>query len=96
MVHLDYVTQPEIRQFLIVGTGATIIVDLLHRIAWLRSANEVIMDQFQGQDSWNENYIEEMDAFLKRCDGENTIGCSGTEGLEVLKVCLEVRKQAGL
>jgi predicted dehydrogenase len=95
-IHLDYVTQPEIRQFLIVGTGATIIVDLLHRMAWLRRADEVIMDQFQGQDSWDENYVEEMQAFLDRCDGKDTIGATGEEGLAVLKICLEVRKQAGL
>jgi predicted dehydrogenase len=95
-IHLDYVTQPEIRQFLIVGTGATIIVDLLHRMAWLRRADEVIMDQFQGQDSWEENYVTEMQAFLDRCDGKQTLGCTGEEGLAVLKICLEVRKQAGL
>jgi predicted dehydrogenase len=95
-IHLDYVTQPEIRQFLIVGTGATIIADLVHRLAWLRRADEVIMDQFEGQDSWEENYVEEMESFLARCDGKDTIGCTGEEGLEVLKVCIEVRKQAGL
>jgi len=96
MVHLDYITQPEIRQFLIVGTGATIIVDLLHRMAWLRRADDVIIDQFQGQDTWNDNYIEEMKAFLDRCDGKETIGCTGEEGLAVLDICLQVRKQAGL
>lgn len=95
-IHLDYLTQPEIRQFLIVGTGATIIVDLLHRVAWLRQADDVIIDQFQGLDSWNDNYIEEMQAFLDRCDGKKTIGCTGEEGLKVLETCLEVRKQAGL
>jgi hypothetical protein len=37
-----------------------------------------------------------MQAFLDRIDGKETIGCTGEEGLEVLKICLEVRKQAGL
>jgi predicted dehydrogenase len=96
VVHLDYITQPEIRQFLIVGTGATIIVDLLHRMAWLRRADDVIIDQFQGQDTWGENYVEEMQAFLDRCDGKETIGCTGEEGLKVLEICLKVREQVGL
>jgi hypothetical protein len=37
-----------------------------------------------------------MKAFIDRMDGKETLGCSAEEGLEVLKVCLEVRKQAGL
>lgn len=95
-IHLDYVTKPEIRQFVIVGTGATIIVDLVHRMAFLRSPKEEIIDSHEGHDTWDDNYIEEMQAFLDRCDGKETIGCTAMEGLEVLKICEQVRKQAGL
>lgn len=95
-VHLDYITQPEIRQSLIVGSEATIIFDLVHREAWLRSKDAIMLDHQGLDDSFDENYEEEMQAFINRIDGKETIGCTGAEALEVLKVCLEVRKQAGL
>lgn len=95
-IHLDYVTSSEVRQFIIVGTEATILVDLLRRVAWLRDKLGYIIDKFDGDDDWNDNYIEEMQAFLDRCDGKETLGCTAEEGLDVLKICLEVRKQAGL
>lgn len=95
-VHLDYLTKPEIRQSIIVGTNATIIMDLVNRQAWLRAADGEIIDHLQSHETWNDNYVEEMEAFLDRIDGKPTIGCTGQEGLEVLKICLEVRKQAGL
>lgn len=95
VVHLDYVTEPQVRQGIIVGTEGQIIFDLVNRHAWLRDKEKMI-DAFEGLDDWNDNYIEEMQAFLDRCDGKSTIGCTGEEGLEVLKVCLEVRKRAGL
>jgi predicted dehydrogenase len=90
-VHLDYVTEPEIRRFTIVGTDSVIDVDLEKRTSRLLGDGT-----YHENDTWNENYIEEMQAFLDRCDGKETIGCTGKEGLEVLKICLEVRKQAGL
>lgn len=95
-VHLDYVTKPEVRQFIIGGTTGTIEVYLLSRTAYLNSSGIIAESAFRGRDTWNDNYIEEMQAFLDRIDGKETIGCTGEEGLEVLKICLEVRKQAGL
>lgn len=95
-VHLDYITQPEIRQSIIVGSEATIIMDLLNREAWLRSKAAIMLDHQGLDDSFDENYQSEMEAFIDRIDDKETIGCTGAEALEVLKVCLEVRKQAGL
>lgn len=95
-VHLDYLTKPEIRQGLIVGNEATIIFDLVHRQAWLRDTQGEIIDQFYGDDDWNDNYIEEMEAFLDRAEGKETLGCTGEEALKVLEICLKVRKAAGL
>lgn len=95
-IHLDYLTKPEIRQFVIVGSDATIICDVLHNQAWLRGADEIVWDHSDDVDSFDDNYKDEMQAFLDRIDGKDVIGCTGSEALEVLKVCLEVRKQAGL
>lgn len=93
-VHLDYLTNPEIREFTIAGTKGSIEANLHSRWAWAATADN--REVHTGTDSWNDNYIEEMQAFLDRCDGKETIGCTGEEGLDVLKICLEVRKQAGL
>ena len=94
-VHLDYVTRPEIRTFRIVGDAGRISCDLVQRDALLFNT-ETRVERCSFLDTWNDNYIEEMQAFLDRCDGKETIGCTGPEALEVLKICLEVRKQAGL
>jgi predicted dehydrogenase len=89
-VHLDYLTEPEIRQSIIVGKDATIIMDLVHRHAWLRS--RTTLDHCEATDNWDQNYLDEIETFLARCDGVETIGCTGAEGLEVLKICLATRK----
>jgi predicted dehydrogenase len=94
-VHLDYVTRPELRFFTIIGDNGRISCDLVNRNGAVFGIERPI-DSYQGFDTWNENYVEEMQAFLDRIDGKETIGCTGEEGLEVLKICLEVRKQAGL
>ena len=96
LVHLDYVTQPEIRQTVIIGSRGGIILDLVNRQAWLRDLDGGVTEHWAGDDDWNDNYIEEMQAFIDRIDGKDTIGCSGEEGLKVLEVCLAARKQAGL
>lgn len=93
-VHLDYLSDPESRHFFIHGAKGVIDANLVSRRANLYCATPT--EPFRGEDNWNLNYIEEMQAFLDRCDGKETIGCTGAEGLEVLKICLEVRKQAEL
>lgn len=90
-IHLDYLTDPEIRGFTIVGTKGTINANLVSRRAWCGDNYARDVD-----DSWDANYVEEMKAFIDRIDGKETIGCTAQEGLDVLKICLEVRKQAGL
>lgn len=89
-IHLDYLTEPERRGFTIVGTKGSIKANLVTRTVWLKTQNRDEM--FKGCDTWNENYKEEMQSFL----GDKHLLCTGDEGLEVLKICLEVRKQAGL
>jgi predicted dehydrogenase len=91
-IHLDYVTKPEIRQTIIVGSKATIIMDLVSRHAWLRNSEGVIIDSFVGDDTWDSNYLDEMETFIARVEGKETIGCTGQEGLEVLKICLEAKR----
>ena len=96
LVHLDYVTQPEIRQTVIIGSRGGIILDLVNRQAWLRDLDGGVTEHWAGDDDWNDNYIEEMQAFIDRIDGKDVTGCTGSEGLKVLEICLAARKQAGL
>lgn len=93
-IHLDYITNPEYRCFKIIGSGGYIFFDLGNRYGTLISGSEI--SSYEEDDTWNDDYMEEMQAFLDRIDGKETIGCSGAEGLRVLEICLEVRKQAGL
>jgi predicted dehydrogenase len=108
-IHLDYVTRPEVRQTIIVGSKGTVIFDLVNHQSWLRDKDGPMIEHFNGDivfkpeyDVWNQTYIDEMRAFLdiinsKPVSGYSPLrGCTAEEGLEVLKICLEVRKQAGL
>lgn len=94
-IHLDYITNPQKRYFKIAGHNGFIAVDFVNGVAILDRPKQDT-ECFVGGFDWNQTYIEEMQAFLDRCDGKETIGCTGEEGLKVLKICLEVRKQAGL
>jgi predicted dehydrogenase len=107
-VHLDYVTQPEHRYFTIVGTKSAIRVNIVNRFADLVESNPkdpsepILKEHFMGRDTWNDNYIEEIQEFLAIVDNPDApsmhqrIGCTGKEALDVLKICLQVREQAGL
>ncbi len=94
VVHLDYLTKPEIRQSIVVGERGTIIIDLVHRHAWLRDSHERTPVGFVGDDSFDSNYLDEMESFIARIDGQETAGCTGAEGLEVLRICLEAKRLA--
>lgn len=87
-VHLDYVSRPEVRQFIICGDSGQILVDILNRNAWLRDTDGRILEHFTGKDSFDDNYIEEIKAFA---EGRYEEGCSGEEGLLALNVCLAAK-----
>lgn len=95
-VHLDYLTLPEVRQTIIVGDHATIILDLVRRNAWLRDTRGTIIDSFTGYDSYDDNYKDEMETFIARIEGQETVGCTGKEGRDVLNVCLSAKEFANL
>lgn len=94
-IHLDYVTNPEIRQFTIVGDKGQIHCDVVARII-KRYSDDGVIQNYSKVESWNDNYIEEMQAFIQRIDGKETLGCTADEALKVLDICLQVRKDAGL
>jgi predicted dehydrogenase len=89
-IHLDYVTKPEIREAWIVGANNRIGMDLVGRNA---SLGEYV---HRGDDSFDQNYVEEMRSFIDRINGKETIGCNAKEGLAALEVCLQARSLAKL
>jgi len=95
-VHLDYLTHPEERHFEIHSRYGSIKCNLFTRAATYCDSDGFPKEQFAGDDSFDDNYVEEMQAFIDRIDGKETVGATGAEGLAVLDICLEVRKQAGL
>lgn len=99
VIHLDYLTKPEVRQTIIVGDKATIIIDLVSHNAWLRDADGVV-DHIQNNDGWDQTYIAEMHSFIRMVEGKDddldNCGCTAEEALLALDVCRKVREQCGL
>ena len=95
-VHLDYVAIPELRRTIIVGTRNAITIDLVEHYAVLVSPGKKIVDQARFSGDWNQDYIDEMKAFIERCDNKRTLGCTPSMALDVLTICLQARKEAGL
>ena len=91
-MHLDYVSRPERRGFVIVGDNGSIEVDLVQRQAFRKNIYGQIVATFYGKDSYDQNYIDEIAAFLDRLDGKQTIGCNADEGLSVARLCLEAKE----
>jgi|GEM_PF-6123507 predicted dehydrogenase len=93
-VHLDYVTAPSFRTFVIAGEHGLIAVDLERRSSDLVvGTNRMSASGFA---SWDDDYMAEMRAFVDRCEGKETRGATGEDGLAVLRLCLDARKMAGL
>lgn len=97
-IHLDYLTDPEWRHFMIYGADGTIQCDLPSRSIRLFGKSGSLPNQefIDSDGSYDQDYLEEMQAFIDRLDGKKTIGATGAEGLAVLDICLKVREQAGL
>ena len=94
-IHLDYVTAPEERHFTIQCNGVRLKADLVNNVLAEIPVNGTIDIQTY-PNTFDDNYVEEMKAFIDRIDGKETIGCTGEEALKVLEICLKVREQAGL
>lgn len=93
VVHLDYLTRPERRGFLIVGQDGVIECDLVSRQLTVHSEPTGPGEFFRGDDSFDDNYISEMKAFIARLEGHESLGCNADEGLQVAKICFEANKR---
>lgn len=97
VVHLDYLTRPELRQSIIVGEDGQIIVDLVNRNAWLRDPRGDVVDHLKAHDTYDMNYRAEMADFIGILNGiDKGPWCTADEAIQVVQICADVRKQAGL
>ena len=92
-IHLDYLTYVERRGFSIIGQEGTIDVNLVERTALAVPGNYPDIF-FQGKDDFASNYLAEAQAFWNRIDGQETIGCTAKEALEVVDICLTAKEMA--
>lgn len=82
-IHLDYVTKPFQRHGKIAGSKGVISFNLEDiRFAHLNGGDLVYCP-----DSWDENYLTEMKAFIDRCNGKATPGATLKDGLATLQIC---------
>lgn len=97
VIHLDYVSQPETRSFHLVGTKGAISADLkARRAACSIGPKSQPYHVSQGDDSFDENYVDELKAFLRRAERKPAFGASLDDGLAALEICDQARKLAGL
>lgn len=97
-VHLDYLSKSEQRCFMITGTDGAIMCDLLRRTTLFLLPGDLhtAKAMFQDQGNWDDDYIEEMKAFIDRINGKETLGATGAEGLACLELLLEARRIGGV
>ena len=97
VLHLDYVTRPNIRLIKIAGTKGVLSIDLINsNLCQLdTSSKKVINEDFKGL-SINEEYIKQAKNFIDCIIGRTKPTCDGYEALELLKQVVEARKLAGL
>lgn len=92
-IHLDYVTRPEHRGFSIAGPKGVMIANLPQRSILLLDTDGYIRQQEQYPGDYNDDYINEMRAFIGRVENtELQYGCTAREAIEVLKICLKAKK----
>ena len=88
--HIDFETPNEVREFWISGEK-NIGVSLPTRAVTLTG-----LPARQAPGSYDDDYRNEMMGFIDRIEGRFAPGATGYDGLETLKVLLDVRKKAGL
>lgn len=99
VVHLDYLTKPERRGFVIVGTDGSIEADLVSRQAFVKDCDGKVIHTHFGKDSFDDNYVTEAKAFLalirKQIESRYLVGCNAYEAHAVVEICLEVKEFHG-
>ncbi len=89
-IHLDYVTRPELRESIIVGSKGIIRVNFLASGWAIVDLGPSSRTVHQPEDSFDQSYITEMKAFLRRAERKPAFGATAKDGLAALKICQDV------
>ncbi len=98
-IHLDYVTRPQVREFYIAGRKGHIHCDIPGNRATVSEPGNfggVLQQPYHGSMPFDECYVKEMEAFLRRAERKPSFGATMDDGLAVLEICDQARKLAGL
>ena len=98
-IQADYYSDPERRYFFIEGSEGSIYVDLIGRNVFRSDKNiNKRWQAYAGHDTFDENYVEEMQYFLMSVMSGNLQVplASGHDGVTALYQVLDARKKAGL
>lgn len=90
--HFDYTTRPERRGFTIVADNKYIETDLVDRKALFFDGT--FMNVYMGGDNFDDNYKDEMQAFIQRIDFSETLGATAEDGLRTLEILLKAKEMA--
>lgn len=95
-IHLDYLTEPEVRGFSIAGTEGVMHVDLVARKAVLQTKDGG-EESYEAHDNWDGNYREEMRHFIDVLDGKpSALLATGQDGVACLEMILKAKELAGI
>jgi len=90
--HLDFTTEVEVRQIRFADPVESVMVDLPERTMRQDFGNGVYrQNRFAG--SYDDDYVEELEAFVAAIHGEPLEGASGEDGLETLGILLDIQKR---
>ena len=95
-LHLDYVTRPPRRTIDIAGTAGLLGVDLLARRLVLHDGDGKTVLERAYDATYDDDYRDEMSAFLDCIEGSGEPACDGREALAVLGQVIAARSMAGL
>jgi predicted dehydrogenase len=95
-LHLDYVTRPRRRVTEIAGTTGFLEIDLNVRTLRLWDADGALRRDERHPGGFDDDYVQEMAAFLACLDGTGRPACDGREALGVLRQVVVARALAAL
>lgn len=88
--HLDFKTEHRVREFWVATESGNLRIDLNARTSW---HPETMRGEYLGG-SYDNDYLTEMRSFISRIEGDDVAGATGRDGLETLRVLLDVKTKA--
>ena len=95
-VHLDFITQLDQRVTEISGAKGFLTIDLKGRRLELKNFDGKITFDQTYKTTWDDDYKDEITAFISLVEGKSIPYCDGFEALEIIKVAVKARQMSGL